>query len=133
MSGKRAITTTSSCPCGLGKSYGDCCGQAHLGGTSSATAELLMRSRYSAFAVRDAAYLLRTWHPSTRPAALDLEPGTRWTRLEVLGTTGGGLLHQVGTVEFRAHYVEAGRPYELHENSRFCRENGLWTYLDAAT
>jgi SEC-C motif-containing protein len=92
-----------------------------------------MRSRYSAFAVGDAAYLLRTWHPSTRPATLELERGTRWTRLEVLGTTGGGLLHQEGTVEFRAHYVEAGRAYELHENSRFRRENGQWTYLDAVT
>lgn len=98
-----------------------------------ATAELLMRSRYSAFAVRDAAYLLRTWHPSTRPSALDLDPGTRWTRLEVLGTTGGGLLHQEGTVEFRAHHVEAGRPYELHENSRFLRVDGRWTYVDAVT
>ncbi|MEO6090037.1 MAG: YchJ family protein [Umezawaea sp.] len=124
------MTTTSPCPCGLGKSYGDCCGRVHLG-TSAATAELLMRSRYSAFAVGDTAYLLRTWHPSTRPVMLELEPGTRWTRLEVLGTTGGGVLHQEGTVEFRAHYLEAGRPGELHENSRFRRENGLWTYLDA--
>lgn len=92
-----------------------------------------MRSRFSAFAVGDAEYLLRTWHPSTRPATLDVDDGTRWTGLEVLGTTGGGLLHREGTVEFRAHYVHDGRPAELHENSRFVREDGRWAYLDAAT
>ena len=42
-----------------------------------------MRSRYSAFVRGDAAYLLATWHPSTRPASLDLEPGLRWLGLEV--------------------------------------------------
>ena len=90
-----------------------------------------MRSRFSAFAVGDADYLLRTWHPSTRPATVDVDDGTRWTRLEVLGTTGGGVLHREGTVEFRAHYIYGGRTAELHENSAFRRENGLWTYVDA--
>jgi SEC-C motif-containing protein len=51
--------------------------------------------------------------------------------LEVLSTTGGGLLHQEGTVEFRAHYVEDGHSDERAENSRFLREDGLWVYLDA--
>ena len=58
------------CPCGTGLPYDDCCGPLHAGSTAAATAEQLMRSRYSAFAVGDAAYLLATWHPSTRPAAL---------------------------------------------------------------
>ncbi|PRY38021.1 YchJ family protein [Umezawaea tangerina] len=125
------ITTASPCPCGLGNSYGDCCGRAHRGDTTAATAELLMRSRYSAFAVGDVDYLLRTWDPTTRPAELDLDPAQRWTRLEVLGTTGGGLLQREGTVEFRAHYLDGGQRFDLHENSRFRRDNGLWVYLDA--
>ena len=90
-----------------------------------------MRSRYSAFAVGDTGYLLRTWHPSTRPAALDLEPAQRWTRLEILKTTGGSAFHTEGTVEFRAHYTLHGHADSQHEHSRFVREDGAWVYLDA--
>ena len=93
-----------------------------------------MRSRYSAFAVGDPAYLLRSWHPTTRPADLTLDPDQRWTRLEILSTTGGGLFHTEGTVEFRAHYRDAdGRSGSMRENSRFVRENGSWSYLDGMT
>lgn len=96
-----------------------------------------MRSRYTAFALGDAPYLLRTWHSSARPDSLELDSGTRWTGLEVLRTTGGGFLHTEGTVEFRAHYVDNGRggvvqEHVMQENSRFVRENGTWLYLDAA-
>jgi SEC-C motif-containing protein len=90
-----------------------------------------MRSRYSAFAVGDPAYLLQSWHPRTRPATLDLEPGQRWERLEILSTTDGGLLHAEGSVEFQAHYrTAAGQQGVLHEISRFVRHDGQWMYLD---
>ena len=85
-----------------------------------------MRSRFSAFAVGDAEYLLRTGipaHSSTRPAHLDLH--LRWTGLEILGSTGGGVFEPTGTVEFRAHH-QGGT---LHENSSFVRENKQWVYL----
>lgn len=118
-----------TCPCGLGGAYDDCCGRFHRGPVTAPTAELLMRSRFSAFALADEAYLLRTWHPSSRPPSLDLDPAQRWTRLEILGSTGGGLLHQEGTVEFRAHYVEHGHADVLHENSRFVRHDGQWVYV----
>lgn len=95
------------------------------------TAEQLMRSRFSAFAVGDAAYLLRTWHSTTRPARLALDPGQRWTRLEVLSSEQGGLFDTTGAVEFKAHYRESGRPDTVHEHSRFVRDNGEWTYLGA--
>ncbi|MFD0384940.1 YchJ family protein [Streptomyces stramineus] len=90
-----------------------------------------MRSRFCAFAVHDAAYLLRTWHPSTRPDELDFDPGQRWTRLEILGTTQGTPFHQEGTVEFRAHYSVRGHSDAQQENSRFVRVDGHWVYLDA--
>jgi SEC-C motif-containing protein len=90
-----------------------------------------MRSRFSAFALRDTGYLLRTWHPDTRPRRLALDPGQEWTRLEILGRTGGGLLQAEGTVRFRAHYRHHGRDGFLEENSRFRREDGHWVYLDA--
>jgi len=89
-----------------------------------------MRSRFSAFAVHDAAYLLRSWHPTTRPPGVDFDPALRWTRLEILGGTEGGPFSTSGTVEFRAHYTENGRPGELRENSRFVRHDYAWVYLD---
>lgn len=91
-----------------------------------------MRSRYAAFAVGDAAYVLQTWHPSTRPRRLRLDPEDRWTRLEVLGGTGGGLLDQTGTVEFRAHYARGGHAGAVEENSRFVRADGRWSYVGPA-
>jgi SEC-C motif-containing protein len=119
------------CPCGTGRAYADCCGPLHDGTSRADTAVALMRSRFSAFAVGDTAYLLRTWHPDTRPRRLALDAGQEWTRLEILGRTGGGLLHAEGTVEFRAHYRHHGRGGFLEENSRFRREDGHWVYLDA--
>ncbi len=88
-----------------------------------------MRSRYTAFVVRDAAYLLRSWHPSTRPTGLDFDPDQRWTRLDVLATTGGSAFHTEGTVEFRAHFTVRGRADAQHEDSRFVRDEGRWVYL----
>lgn len=92
-----------------------------------------MRSRYSAFAVGDEAYLLRTWHPTTRPPGAGLDPAPRWVRLEILGTTEGSAFHTSGTVEFRAHYTQGGRAGSLHESSRFVRHEGAWVYLDGVT
>jgi len=89
-----------------------------------------MRSRYSAFVLGRPDYLLATWHPSTRPRSLDLDPGVRWTGLDVLATAGGGLLTAEGTVEFRASYVVDGTAGAQHELSRFRRDGGRWFYLD---
>ena len=125
--------SSRTCPCGTGLAYAECCGRLHDGTATAATAEQLMRSRFSAFAVGDPAYLLATWHPTTRPGALDLDPDVRWTGLEVLGTTGGGLLAAEGTVEFRASYLADGAPGAQHENSRFVRDDGQWRYLDGVS
>jgi SEC-C motif domain protein len=88
-----------------------------------------MRSRFSAFAVGDADHLLRTWHSTTRPERLDLDPAQRWVRLDILGTRRGGAADTAGTVEFRAVYRLSGRTGELHERSRFVREAGQWVYV----
>ncbi|MET9379229.1 YchJ family metal-binding protein [Streptomyces sp. NPDC002992] len=94
------------------------------------TAELLMRSRYSAFVVRDAAYLLRTWAPETRPGEVDFDPSLRWAGLEIRDTTDGTAFHQTGTVTFVARYTHAGEQGALHERSRFRRHEGAWVYVD---
>jgi SEC-C motif domain protein len=92
-----------------------------------------MRSRYTAFVLGNAAYLLDTWHPTTRPTTLDLDDRVRWTGLEILATTGGSLLAAEGTVEFRASNVHEGRPGAQHENSRFLRDGGRWRYVDGVS
>ncbi|MGW5972341.1 YchJ family protein [Streptomyces sp. NPDC055186] len=118
--------TTRSCPCGLPETYEACCGRFHAGTAAVPTAEKLMRSRYCAFVRLDAGYLLRTWHPRTRPERVDLDPGMRWTGLEILDTDGGSAFHSTGTVTFRASY----RGGSLHERSRFERVGGAWAYVD---
>ncbi|WP_107068445.1 YchJ family protein [Streptomyces sp. NBRC 110035] len=118
--------TTRPCPCGLPETYEACCGRFHSGAAAAPTAERLMRSRYCAFVRLDAGYLLRTWHPRTRPERVDLDPGMRWTGLEILEAVGGSAFHSTGTVTFRASY----RGGSLHERSRFERVGGAWVYLD---
>ena len=117
------------CPCLSGETYGLCCGRYHCG-TPAPTAEALMRSRYSAFAVGNSRYLLDTWHPSTRPAELELDAGLQWRRLDIVETSAGGPLDDRGVVRFRAHYRDgAGRGIQ-EETSRFLRVGGKWLYLD---
>jgi SEC-C motif-containing protein len=122
----------ATCPCDSRTHYLECCGALHTGAARAATAEQLMRSRFSAFAVGDAAYLLRSWHSTTRPAQLSLDRATRWTRLEILGASDGGPFHAEGTVEFRAYYRQGSGPEEyLQEHSTFTREDGAWVYVAA--
>jgi SEC-C motif domain protein len=89
-----------------------------------------MRSRYTAYALRHPAYLLATWHPSTRPSTLALDTDTQWVGLEILGRTHGGMLDSEGTVEFRATYRSEGMRMFQQENSSFVRENKIWLYVD---
>lgn len=119
----------ASCPCGSGQRYADCCGPLHAGGQNAADAESLMRSRYSAFVLKDRAYLLATWHPEHRPDDLDLSADdTHWLGLEVRKHT--PLDAQNATVEFVARYRIAGRGHRLHELSRFIKVDGRWVYID---
>jgi SEC-C motif-containing protein len=101
----------------------------HRGEAQAATAEQLMRSRFAAFAREDAAYLLDTWHPSTRPRRVRFDPGRRWVRLDVLLTEAGGMLDSEGTVSFVAHHRRGGETGELREVSLFVRDDGRWRYL----
>lgn len=126
----------SRCPCGTGEVYGACCGPLHAGRREAPTAEALMRSRFSAFAADDAAYLLRTWHPSTRPAELELDASILWQRLEILDAQGGPF-DDAARVRFAAHYrSRPGTPPEdrvrgvQREDSGFLREGGRWFYVD---
>jgi SEC-C motif-containing protein len=126
---KPTLASQAPCPCESGQTYADCCAVWHNGLQKSAhapTPESLMRSRYSAYALGMIDYLLATWHPSTAPGELELQP-VKWLGLEVrhAQTTG-----DAGVVEFIARYRDNGRGMRLHEISRFVRESGRWTYID---
>jgi SEC-C motif-containing protein len=119
----------SACPCGSGCALQDCCGRYHEG-QRAPDAERLMRSRYSAYVLGLEDYLLATWHPSTRPAALELDatPRPQWLGLAVKAHTPLDETH--ATVEFVARYKLNGRAFKLHETSRFERVDGRWLYVD---
>jgi SEC-C motif-containing protein len=130
------LAAPAPCPCGRldarGRplSLGACCGRylADFEASPAPDAESLMRSRYSAFVLEDAAYLLATWHPSHRPAQVAFEPGLKWLGLEVRAHHQADADH--AEVEFVARSRLAGRAHRLHERSRFVREAGRWYYLE---
>ena len=120
----------ASCPCGSGQSYARCCGPVHQGMAAS-DAAALMRSRYSAYVLQLGDYLLASWHPTTRPARLELHddgPALHWLGLQIKR-------HRVidndhAEVEFVARSKRVGRAQRLHETSHFVRLDGRWFYLD---
>lgn len=124
------MTELVDCPCGSDLAYAACCGPLHAG-EPAATAEALMRSRYSAYALGLESYLLASWHPSTRPAALNLareKPPPRWHGLRILRYQ--PLDADSAFVEFVAKYkVGGGSMQRLRELSRFRRESGCWFYV----
>lgn len=141
--------TTASCPCG-GPSLATCCGP-YLDGYRDGsalppTAETLMRSRYTAYTLKNEPYLLATWHPSTRPTERIIDPdeSLQWLGLEVKSTL---RLRQRKVdqaadgdqdyVEFVARFRVGGKGQRLHEVSRFLREpdpslggTPRWFYVD---
>jgi SEC-C motif domain protein len=90
-----------------------------------------MRSRYSAFAVGNAAYLQDTWDRASRPATIELDDDLSWTYLEIVESVAGGPFDAEGIVEFRAHYRAPSGGGERHERSRFTKQNGRWVYVGA--
>lgn len=122
--------SAGACHCGSACAYANCCGRWHSG-EPPPDAEALMRSRYSAYALGRVDYLLATWHPTTRPQTLELDPpGTRtWLGLAVRGHWPVDDTH--AEVEFIARSrLGGGSAQRLHERSRFVREDGRWYYVD---
>lgn len=115
------------CPCGTGLTYGECCYRFHSGAQTAPTAEALMRSRFSAFAVGEKDYLLATWDPDIRPATLELDLGIKFYRLDILETTAGGPFDDFGRVKFQAFYKGLARGVQ-EEDSSFRKVDGKWFY-----
>ena len=122
----------NACSCGSSQSYVQCCEPLHQGLVNAATAEALMRSRYSAYVLRLSDYVLGTWHVSTRPQDLDLseDGATKWLGLTVIRALDGDLPNEAW-VEFVAKYKVGGQGAQrLHETSRFVHGKGGWFYVD---
>ncbi len=120
--------TVKLCPCESKKPYSVCCEPYH-NGIAAPTAEALMRSRYTAFALSLEEYLLQTWHPETRPSTLKLaeDAATKWIGLQIKNVA--NISEKKATVEFVARYKIAGKAERLHELSKFERIEGRWYYL----
>lgn len=125
---------SAPCPCGLGE-FSLCCGRFISHSALPDTPEQLMRSRYSAFVLKDENYLRYTWHPDYCPSSplFDNAAPIKWLRLSIVRSALTDATH--GLVEFIAHYKEQGRAATLHEISRFTQiptTDGVlhWVYVD---
>ncbi|MFC6669530.1 YchJ family protein [Marinobacterium aestuariivivens] len=129
-------TREQPCPCGSHKPYRQCCEPAISGLRPAATAEALMRSRYTAFALGLPDYLVETLAPEKRhpdEAALLAEQmqATVWTGLRIVDCRAGGPGARRGEVEFIASFETPAEKGQLHERSRFRRDGqGRWVYVD---
>jgi SEC-C motif-containing protein len=123
------------CPCNSGREYEACCGPVISGETPAASAEALMRSRYTAFALKKLDHLEQSLHPDQRsdhdPAATkQWADKSEWVNLEIVDTTGGGTDDEEGTVEFIATFRQKGATHSHHEIGEFQRHKGRWYYTN---
>ncbi len=120
---------TAPCPCGSGRTFAECCGPVLAGAREPATAEELMRARFTAHAIRDFGFVHRTYQPTAQTPYVPSadEPDTQWTRLEVHGHS-AGRTPDLATVDFSAYAIEDGKEYVLHEKAEFVRQHGRWVY-----
>jgi len=121
----------NQCPCTSGLPLRACCAVLLDNPGSAPTAEALMRSRYTAFVLGDAEYLLSTWDPAARPAQLNLKQDrTEWLGLEIISCEAGGVGDDKGRVKFVARFRLHGREQTLREHSRFRKQGDRWLYVD---
>nr|WP_321445233.1 YchJ family metal-binding protein [uncultured Cohaesibacter sp.] len=128
--------TPASCPCGTGKPLSACCGPFHDGSTLPRTAEQLMRSRYSAFALQRIDYLRETLWPAYQPgfdafSTAKWAAENHWAGLTILDKSQGGTKDRQGTILFEARYLFAGNLQTHRENSLFKKKSGRWYYVKA--
>lgn len=97
------------CPCGLGKTYDECCGKYHKGDAAPTTAEALMRSRYSAYAMKKVDYIVHTALVLDNKTAIEeWMERVKFVKLEIVRTQRGKALDKKGVVEFKAWFEAEG-------------------------
>jgi SEC-C motif-containing protein len=126
------------CYCGSLKPFSECCEPLLAGKERAMTAEALMRSRYTAFAVADMAYVERTTDP-VRRSDFDRVESEKWAKesewrgLEILATTAGSETDTLGSVEFIATYKSKGFIQQHHESAQFRKIDSEWFFVDGKT
>jgi SEC-C motif-containing protein len=119
----------SGCICGSGLAFTGCCLPLVDGHKSATSAEQLMRSRYTAYALGRADYILDSWHRRTQPAQIDLDDSIKWCGLRVISVSREK--NNTAYVEFVAEFKGAGHNSgQMHERSRFLFEQSRWFYMD---
>ena len=129
----RILAMNKFCPCGSTRPFHECCELIINGKKEAATCEELMRSRYVAFTMANVDYLMRSHHSETRQikeirSIKKWAESVQWMGLVILNTQAGEVNDEIGYVEFRALYLEAGQLQQIHEKSLFKRENHKWVY-----
>ena len=125
-----AYAALMPCPCGSGAAFGLCCGPFLDRTADPPTVEALMRSRYTAFCLKAAGYLMDTWDPARRPRTLDFgNDDTRWQGLRILSVREAA---DQGEVSFEARFRQGETEGVLREDSRFRRRDGRWFYVDGS-
>ncbi len=123
------------CPCTSKKPYDRCCGPFHAGTAAPETAEQLMRSRFSAYAMTKVDYLIAT-RPEAKRAEENREELVQYCKsvscvsLKIVSKEKGGKADETGIVTFHASIQTQGRRSLHIETSTFERENGKWVYMD---
>ena len=118
------------CPCGSDQLYCACCQPFHLGDALASSAQILMQTRYSAYALQLNDYIQNSWHPSTRANSVATDEITvKWVGLLIKKTWTGDTDNEA-FVEFEARYKVNGKAEKMAEISRFVFENGQWFYID---
>ena len=118
-----------NCPCNSGKLYEDCCQPFHQYNQQAPTAEALMRSRFSAFAIPNGDYLVETTLPSKRKLhnidnLQEWGEINQWTGLKIVNKP------SLNQVEFKALYTdEKDQPQIHHELSKFEKVKERWYYV----
>ena len=128
------MNSPNPCPCGSGLLFVNCCELIISGVKDAIKAQELMRSRYTAFTQANVDYLMRSHSAKTRPIKerKSIEKWARsvmWMGLTIIQTQAGEASDEIGYVEFKALYLENGKPEQIHEKSLFRRENGKWVYV----
>ena len=135
--------TDQICPCRQTsddkRAYKDCCAPYIEQDQPAPTAEALMRSRYSAFAVENIDYLERTLAPEARhdfdrKAIAHWARQSQWVGLDILSTEDGKAGDKSGYVEFIAHFVSEGERMLHRERSlfRFDDADSRWYFVEEA-
>ncbi|MBN1967783.1 MAG: YchJ family protein [Candidatus Delongbacteria bacterium] len=123
----------NKCPCGIDKTYEECCGAIINGNKLAETPESLMRSRYSAYVKGEVDYIKSSMHPVkqkefNRENVEEWSKQSTWQKLEIIGNS--SLSDGTGIVEFKAHYSVEGNEHIHHEIAQFKKHEDKWFFYD---